>query len=816
MKRELEKKIKYYTTLSKLPFYGKVAKRKIEDYKNRLYSVLLKEQQMEEVFNKLASIESIKATQSADINTIDNHYNENISKIISENLNLIDTKVNKKHRDYRKKKVLIIGSLQYINEISIYSNCILKALDYANIILHFYDYNSKKLIRIQSEAYEQNENYKEHLYTADLDKIDASLYDISIQIINPKDNFSAPQKPANISYAYIVPTENENLYDEIYNDININFDAILYPKIGLDQILYKHEFLIPKFYIPFCIDLNLYQRYNFQNENCKIGFLADIKTIEKTFKKLLPLDDFFKDNNIIVEFSYLISDPNFQRKFIDDEKKIIEELSEQCTKNITLCEGFLYLLPIEVFEKNRNCDLLIYIEDNENYMYNPIQSLRAGNCVIFPQHYKISSTFDIEGCWQFSDTTQLIDLIKEFVINHEKYFIPEIIQERKNQADKYANSKIKYLYRSLIQPELLETGDTNKILSNGICFKEKNLYTKYLYYLDKKIYDINKKLIPVPVLDVGFCSLLNKYVSMLTYADEDELYIPDWRVIRLIKNRYKFFKDKIFWSFCYGKAEDENVFLKIFEPPYNENEIPLELYQSDIMYEKAAKESFFTEYNIEREPNMAHKLTSLFLDKEYFPIFRQKYNKTFKKYIHLKPEIKNKIDKFYQKFMENKLTIGIHIRCDAHYDEWKNKVTAKDYDNHFSSYIKHIENILKENNGKYNNWCLYIATDNDIALEYFKNKYPSNICYSGEISRLTKEQEKEYENIKLKTGQYTIGYELQQRRCLKDSLRDVNLAYDILFDMYLLAKCQYFIYRSSNVPMAVSYINPDNIMIYAE
>ena len=75
--------------------------------------------------------------------------------------------------------------MQYINEISIYSNCILKALDYANIILHFYDYNSKKLIRIQSEAYEQNENYKEHLYTADLDKIDASLYDISIQIINP-------------------------------------------------------------------------------------------------------------------------------------------------------------------------------------------------------------------------------------------------------------------------------------------------------------------------------------------------------------------------------------------------------------------------------------------------------------------------------------------------------------------------------------------------------------------------------------------------------------------------------------------------------
>ena len=121
--------------MAKVPFYKKNALVKIEKYQHRLNQYY---------YDK----------------------NENLkdnSKQISTMTELLNASVNQKHRDYKKKKVLIIGALKYSNELSLYSNSILKALNYENIVLHFYDYDSRKLVKIQSEQYEQNENYKEIL-----------------------------------------------------------------------------------------------------------------------------------------------------------------------------------------------------------------------------------------------------------------------------------------------------------------------------------------------------------------------------------------------------------------------------------------------------------------------------------------------------------------------------------------------------------------------------------------------------------------------------------------------------------------------------
>jgi len=784
LEKKLIKKIKWYKKMAKVPFYKKNALVKIEKYQHRLNQYY---------YDK----------------------NENLkdnSKQISTMTELLNASVNQKHRDYNKKRVLVIGALKYSNELSLYSNSILKALNYENIVLHFYDYDSRKLVKIQSEQYEQNENYKEILYTSDLDKLDASLYDISIQLIDVKRYLYVPLKKAKIAYAYL----SENSYKDLYNEININFDGVIYTKDGMEKELYQNEILLPKFYLPFAMDLNLYERFEFKNGSKKIGFLADIKTIEKYFDKMSSLNEYFKDNNIVVEFSYIKSEELFQRECISNEVEIEKRLKQRCTDNVTLTQAFSYLLPPEVFEKNKDWDLFVYAEDLENYMYNPIQTLRAGKCALFPTNYKVASKVETKGCFKYSSDDEFINCIKNYVESYDNLYSSENILNRKNSVEKYSYNEWKDFYQSIITPKDLVLGDSNKILKDGMQFKEKNLYTKYNYYEGREDYEVKGKLIPVPCLDAGFGSILNKYVTMLAYAKEDEVYIPDWRVIKLMRERFRAFNDKTFWSFCYGKAEDENAFLKIFDLPHEEGIVPTVLYHSDLMYEKSVKESYFTEYNIEREPNLAHKLTSIFKDEEYFPIFRKRYHEVFKKHIKIKPDMQEKVDDFYNQYQKDKFKIGIHIRCDAHSDEWVNNVTTKDYDKYFYLYNKHIENILKGNNIVDDNWSLYIATDNDIALEYFKNKYPKQSCSANGVSRLTKEQEKEYEEAKMKEGKYLVGFELQQRRCVQDVLRDVSLAYDILFEMLVLSRCDYFIYQSSNVPMAVSYMNPDLKMVYAE
>lgn len=794
-------KIKLYKNLSKVPFYRNKAIKKLKKYEQRLEFIKQIEQQSDPL----------------------NNLQDNMSLLMSANLDILKAKTDSQNKDYNKKFILIIGSLKYESTLSLYSNSILKSIEYKNIVVHFYDIVSRKLVKIQSEAYEQNEDYKELLYYSQLKNLDASMYDISIQVIDSDIEVQVPFKTSKISYAYIIPKEEDFSYAKISNTVNINFDAILYPIEGMDKELYENELLLPKFFIPYSIDLNLYERFvfNYNKKDTRVCFIGNIIDLQPLFKKILSINDFLNKHNIEVVFTYLESNPNFQRTYIENEKQIVSELLAKQTKNIKLYKGFLYLLPPEIFELNKTFDFIIYTEEVENYMYNPIQTISSGKCAVFPLNYKISNSIpNINGIFKYdfkNKDMQIIEIIKKFVIEKESLFLENNIKIRKAVLQYFSKDINSKYYNQLLYPKNLMLGNCNKILEDGIQFKEENLYVKYNYYEKRKEYNIKGDLIPVPIHDAGFGSVLNKYVSLLVYSKENEIYLPDWRIINLARNRYNVFKDHNFWSFCYGKAEDENVFLKIFELPYSEDIVSKELYQSDIMYEKAIKQSFFTEYNIEKEPNLAHMSKSLYKD-DYFNEFRKKYHEAYEKYIKLRPEYQNKIDDFSDKYLENKFKIGIHIRCAAHPDESIENIENTNFHKHFEKYNDEILKILKNNSIDVfdQNWVLYIATDNDIALDYFIKRYPNNILYSNDISRLTREEEMEYEKDKMEAGRYLIGYELQQRRSVKDSLRNIKLAEEILFDMQILSKMDYFIFQNSNVPMAVSYMNPKLNMIYLD
>lgn len=322
-----------------------------------------------------------------------------------------------------------------------------------------------------------------------------------------------------------------------------------------------------------------------------------------------------------------------------------------------------------------------------------------------------------------------------------------------------------------------------------------------------------KKITVLPCLDSGFFSIFNNYVSHLAYAEQNEIILPDWRVSNIFKAQFI----RLGWSnfkllsFCYGTRDDGNIFYRLFENPYPKI-IDEKIYETDKMYHYADKILDFLDYNEDKEPNLtALNSYNLYSDEKYFPVFRKKYNDVLKKYIHLKPEIQKKIDDFYEKNLKGYFVVSAFIRCKGH------ALELKEGSPDITLWEKYLLDILKKNKiaTDSDKWRFYIASDNDNAINYFSKKYPENVVFQN-MKRLTNEQEEEYERVKEKLGQDTMGYELQHRAAADESQHSLQHAIDVIFDVYTAASADYLIFTNSNMSTAASYINPKVKMVYCK
>ena len=255
----------------------------------------------------------------------------------------------------------------------------------------------------------------------------------------------------------------------------------------------------------------------------------------------------------------------------------------------------------------------------------------------------------------------------------------------------------------------------------------------------------------------------------------------------------------------------DQFFFKLFKNPFP-HIIGKSLYNTDKMYHYADVILKGEDYNQEKEPNLtALNSYNLYNDEEYFPVFRKKYNDALKKYIHLKPKIQQKIDDFYKEKLNGYFVVSAFIRCKGH------ALELKESSPDISLWEKKLLEILESNNIPVSSdkWRFFIATDNEIAIDYFTQKYPKNVVYQN-MQRLTKEQEEEYEQVKAKLGGDTWGYELQHRKAADRSQCSVQNAIDVIFDVWTAASADYLIYTNSNMSTAASYINPKVNMIYCK
>ena len=322
-----------------------------------------------------------------------------------------------------------------------------------------------------------------------------------------------------------------------------------------------------------------------------------------------------------------------------------------------------------------------------------------------------------------------------------------------------------------------------------------------------------KTITVLPCLDAGFFSIFNNYVSHLVYAEKNEIILPDWRVSNIFlgqRERLSFSNFKLV-SFCYATPQDGNAFFKLFENPYP-SLVDADMYETDRMYHFADKILPYMDYNEEKEPNLtALNSYNLYNDANYFPVFRKKYHEILQKYIHLKPEIEQKITQFSEQNLRGYFVVSAFIRCKGHALELKETSPG------IELWEKNLLEILKENNIPVSSdrWRFFVASDNEDAVNFFSGKYPKNVVFQN-MQRLTPEQEKEYEAKKKELGHDTWGYELQHRKASDASQHSLQNAIDVIFDVYTAASADYLIYTNSNMSTAASYINPKVKMVYCK
>jgi hypothetical protein len=155
---------------------------------------------------------------------------------------------------------------------------------------------------------------------------------------------------------------------------------------------------------------------------------------------------------------------------------------------------------------------------------------------------------------------------------------------------------------------------------------------------------------------------------------------------------------------------------------------------------------------------------------------RLKINHLINKYLKIRPELIAEIDHFVEHNFKNNFVIGLHYRGT---DKGSEAPLVK-YDRAESEIRKQIEF------NKFQNYKIFIATDEHDFLEYMKAKFPGHVIFHPDIQRSK-------DGKPLHMGKSVEKYESGKHA---------------LLDCVLLSKTDFLIRTSSNLSLFSTYLNP--------
>jgi len=168
-----------------------------------------------------------------------------------------------------------------------------------------------------------------------------------------------------------------------------------------------------------------------------------------------------------------------------------------------------------------------------------------------------------------------------------------------------------------------------------------------------------------------------------------------------------------------------------------------------------------------------------------FGVPRKEAYQLIKKYIRLKPFIKEKISQYVKKSFGKGKVIGVHFRGTDKYHE--SPIAP------FEEVAAHVDQAIVDfEKGHTKGIKIFVATDQQDFLDYMCERYPSKVIYYEESTR-------SMDGKPVHTSFLPNNYKKGE---------------DALLDCLLLSKCDILIKTSSNLSLCSAYFNPNIPMIH--
>ena len=317
-----------------------------------------------------------------------------------------------------------------------------------------------------------------------------------------------------------------------------------------------------------------------------------------------------------------------------------------------------------------------------------------------------------------------------------------------------------------------------------------------------------RKLV-VPLHDGGFFSIFNTYLSHLVWGLQDEdvaLVLPDWRASDLVERSAA--EGKQITSFCYGRPEDGNSWLGLFEPVFDLSAD--EMNDREFLYSGAETPKFH--FNEQREPKLTYITAHDLYLSPAFGRMRKQYNAVLNEHVRLIAPYRREVDDFVAEKIAGKYTVAVHVKHPSHSVEQASGKMADRF-----QYVRHVRTELERSgvDPASDDWSVFLATDQDRVRDVFVEEFGDHLIAFDDVTRTAVDTDERFDSLS-EAEKAQDGHQLQHQMAADSDRWSTRLAWEVWRDAEALAASDVVIHSISNVATAVGFMNATNRLHYYE
>lgn len=637
--------------------------------------------------------------------------------------------------------------------------------------------------------------------------------------------------PTPIKYASVV-FDSDRLPIEWSDIVNNHFDGVFATTPELVDVCLKSKIKKPVIYLPIGLDLQPFLARKSQEPSegkpYTYGFIGsyeprkNVNLLFNTFTSVFGLQNSAVRLRIHLSYSF------------EGHHKVMQLINRFVGTNVAITFGHVSIEEYRALLGEIDC--FVSFSRGEGYSIVPREFMAMGKPVILndalahnticeaPGVVRIHAEIpepafypQIDGRYfgvQFSPYPEDAERVwRDF--HDRRVELQSTTEARRKWASQFDYDQIKTVYRNIVNPPAVYLDSADAVTEDGLYLSDERLIKKY-YELglvksneaSSTIHVRSRKEEKIVVIanDGGFYSVFNRLISYLTWTltrNPGAIVLPDWRLIKMKEH----WKTDTFTSFCYGRENDGNIFLKLFQPlPYDDVDESAYNDEKKLYMGAMLKDDF----NEKDEPLLTYTHAYKLYRRPDFQKWRTWYHRYYSKYIVPNPHISDYVEKFKKENMSGRFVIGAHVRHPSHSIEQPGGriPTVK-------LYFEIIDNEIKLARNAREKPFVFLATDQESVVQLFLERYGDMLIYRNDVMRTSLEQDTHYERL---DGRHKNqeGFQIQHLTAADPHKWNTRMGEEVIIDTMLLARSSVFVHITSNIATAAAYMNPTMKMVYCE